>query len=65
MSEYGDDIILSANWTDERWELRREQMAEVWPHRSEEQKKKIIALLVAHAPQRCTETDLSVADRKI
>lgn len=65
MSEYSDDVIIGTYWGEERWETRREQMADVWDQRSTEEKKKLIALLVAHAPEKCANTDLSVANRKI
>jgi len=65
MSEYSDDIILGTHWTEERWDTRKKQMADVWNQRSTEEQKKLIALLVAHAPEKCKGADLSVANRKI
>jgi hypothetical protein len=66
MSDYDGLIGRSLRkWDDNGFENRKKKLATVWSNISKEEKKALIALLVAHAPESCTETDLSVADRKV
>lgn len=62
MSDYvGENTLVGTHWDEERWHLRKEQLADVWTGRDEEGRKEIIALLVAHAPEAtCQNTNRKI-----
>lgn len=56
MSEY--DGLLGRTlrvWDDGDFEARKDNLTDVWSNISEEEKRELIALLVAHAPESISE----------
>lgn len=38
-------------WSREDWNLRRKMVADIWERKDELEQKKLLAILVAHAPE--------------